>query len=71
MCLRLRPSRPAPASLEPLQGFITNPAGAAVVNAIRPIRQVVRGEDKIPRRYLVILPGTSDNHSAAVQVQRE
>ena len=58
-------------ALEPLQGFMTNSAGAAVVNAIGPIRQVVRGEDKIPRRYLVILPGTSDNHSAAVQVQRE
>jgi len=58
-------------ALEPLQGFMTNPAGAAIVNAIGPIRQVVRGEDKIPRRYLVILPGTSDNHGAAVQVQRE
>jgi YVTN family beta-propeller protein len=57
--------------LEPLQSFMTNPAGAAVVNAIGPIRQVVRGEDKIPRRYLVILPGTPDNHGAAVQVQRE
>jgi len=31
----------------------------------------VRGEDKIPRRYLVILPGTPDNHGAVVQVQRE
>jgi len=57
--------------LEPLQSFMTNPAGAAVVNAIGPIRQLVRGEDKIPRRYLVILPGTPDNHGAAVQVQRE
>ena len=57
--------------LEPLQGFMTNPAGAAVVNAIGPIRQVVRGEDKTPRRYLVILPGTPDNHGAAVQVQRK
>ena len=42
--------------LEPLQGFMTNPAGAAIVNTIGPIRQLVRGEDKIPRRYLVILP---------------
>jgi YVTN family beta-propeller protein len=42
-----------------------------IVNAIGPIRQVVRGEDKIPRRYLVILPGTPDNHGAAAQVQRE
>src|SRR6202045_1910736 len=43
--------------LEPLQGFMTNPAGAAIVNAIGPVRQLVRGGDKIPRRYLVILPG--------------
>jgi YVTN family beta-propeller protein len=57
--------------LEPLQSFMTNPAGAAVVNTIGPIRQVVRGEDNIPRRYLVILPGTPDNHGAAVQVQSE
>ena len=58
-------------ALEPLQGFITNPAGAAIVNAIGPIRQVVRGEDKIPRRYLVIVPGTPDTHGAPVQVQSE
>jgi YVTN family beta-propeller protein len=57
--------------LEPLQSFMANPAGAAVVNAIGPIRQLVRGGDKIPRRYLVILSGTPDNHGAAVQVQRE
>ena len=42
--------------------------GAAVVSAIRPIRQLVRGEDKAPRRYLVILPGTPDTHGAPVQV---
>jgi hypothetical protein len=58
-------------ALEPLQGFMTNPAGAAIVNAIGPIRQLVRGEDKIPRRYLVILPGTPDEHGAVVQVQKE
>jgi YVTN family beta-propeller protein len=57
--------------LEPLQGFMTNPAGAAIVNTIGPIRQVVRGEEKIPRRYLVILPGKVDDHRAAVQVQME
>jgi len=57
--------------LEPLQGFMTNPAGAAVVSAIGPIRQLVRGGDKAPRRYLVILPGTPDTHGAPVQVQRE
>jgi len=58
-------------AIEPLQGFMTNPAGAAVVNTIGPIRQLVRGEDKTPRRYLVILAGTPDNHGGAVQVQRE
>jgi hypothetical protein len=57
--------------LELPQGFMTNPAGPAVVNAIGPIRQLLRGEDKAPRRYLVILPGTPDTHGAPVQVQRE
>jgi YVTN family beta-propeller protein len=58
-------------ALEPLQGFMTNPAGAAIVNAIGPIRQVVQGADQIVRRYLVIVPGTADDHGAAVQVQRQ
>jgi YVTN family beta-propeller protein len=57
--------------VQPLQGFMTNPAGAAVVNAIGPIRQLLHGEDKAPRRYLVIVPGTPDTHGAPVQVQRE
>src|SRR5262249_40548311 len=56
-------------ALQPLQGFMTNPAGAAVVNAIGPIRQLVRGEDKVPRRYLVIAPGTAGSLGAPVQVQ--
>jgi hypothetical protein len=58
-------------ALEPLQGFMTNPAGSAIVNAVGPIRQVVQGADEIPRRYLVIVPGTADDHGAAVQVQRQ
>ncbi|NDL65236.1 hypothetical protein [Acerihabitans arboris] len=29
-------------SLQPLSAFMTNPAGAAIVNAIGPIRQIVR-----------------------------
>jgi YVTN family beta-propeller protein len=57
--------------LEPLQGFMTNPAGAAIVNAVGPVRQLVRGEEETPRRYLVIVPGTADNHGAPLQVQRE
>jgi len=58
-------------TVQPLQGFMTNPAGAAVVNAIGPIRQLVRGEDKNPRHYLVIAPGTAEQHGAPVQVQAE
>jgi YVTN family beta-propeller protein len=57
--------------LQPLQGFMTNPAGAAIVNAIGPIRQLVRGEDKIQRRYLVIVPGTIGNLGAPVQAQAD
>ena len=57
--------------LQPLQGFITNPAGSAIVNAIGPIRQIVRGEDKAQRRYLVIAPGTVGSLGNAVQVQAE
>ncbi len=57
--------------LEPLQRFTTNPAGSAIVNAIGPIRQVVRGEDKAQRRYLVIAPGAADKYGPPVQVQME
>jgi YVTN family beta-propeller protein len=55
--------------LEPLSAFTTNPAGSAIVNAAGPIRQIVRGEDKIQRRYLVIAQGRADNPGAVVQVQ--
>jgi YVTN family beta-propeller protein len=58
-------------ALESLQAFMTNPAGSAIVNAIGPIRQVVQGADEIPRRYLVIVPGSAEDHGAAVQVQRQ
>jgi YVTN family beta-propeller protein len=58
-------------TLESLASFITNPAGAAIVNAIGPIRQVVQGDDEVRRRYLVIAPGTADEHGAPVQVQQE
>jgi hypothetical protein len=32
---------------------------------------VVQGADEIPRRYLVIVPGTANDHGAAVQVERQ
>ena len=58
-------------TLEPLSAFTTNPAGSAIVNAVGPIRQIVKGEDRSPRRYLVIVTGTPDKIGAAVQVQVE
>ena len=57
-------------TLEPLAGFMTNPAGASVVNALGPIRQIVQGGGATPRRYLVIASGTPDKPGAPVQVQR-
>jgi hypothetical protein len=60
-----------------MKGMAARPSGdvdadfVAMINAIGPIRQIVRGEDKIPRRYLVIAPGTVANFGEAVQVQLE
>jgi hypothetical protein len=56
-------------ALEPLSAFMTNPAGAAIVNAVGPIRQIVQGEAQAERRYLVIAAGTADKLGAPVQVQ--
>jgi YVTN family beta-propeller protein len=56
-------------ALESLAAFTANPAGAAIVNAVGPIRQLVRGQLEAERRYLVIAPGTPDQHGVPVQVQ--
>jgi YVTN family beta-propeller protein len=58
-------------ALESLAAFTTNPAGSAIVNALGPIRQVVQGEHKAERRYLVIASGTAHQHGAPIQVQAE
>ncbi|HTO54332.1 MAG TPA: hypothetical protein VMR50_13190 [Myxococcota bacterium] len=57
--------------LEPLAAFATNPAGGAIVSATGPIRQIVSAAAPAPRRYLVIAPGTPNEHGAPVQVQQE
>lgn len=57
-------------TLQPLAAFMTNPAGAAVVNAVGPIRQVVQGDAGPARRWLVIAPGTAAAPEGAVQVQQ-
>jgi hypothetical protein len=55
--------------LEPLAAFTTNPAGAAIVNAVGPIRQIVQSDVKAERRYLVIAPGTAEKPGTPVQMQ--
>ena len=57
--------------LQPLAAFTTNPAGSAIVNAIGPIRQLVRDAATAERRYLVISPGTAARHAEPVQVQAQ
>ena len=52
--------------LQSLANFATNPVGAAIVNAVGPIRQVVQGGDDVPRRYLVI---AGADGATVVQVQ--
>jgi YVTN family beta-propeller protein len=53
-----------------LAGFSTNPAGAAVVNAVGPIRQLVTADTLSQRRYLVIAPVRDGKPGAVVQLQR-
>jgi hypothetical protein len=67
--LALSPSASGSGPLEPLANFTTNPAGAAIVNAVGPIRQIVQTPDA-PRRYLVIAAGTAEQIGPVVQVQR-
>ncbi|WP_413992526.1 YncE family protein [Labrys okinawensis] len=58
-------------NVEPLASFMTNPAGAAIVNAVGPIRQIVQGDGKSARRYLVILAGDDAKTGKPVQIQAD
>lgn len=55
--------------MQPLAAFMSNPAGSAIVNAAGPIRQIVLGEAKTERRYLVIAEGTVAQPGKVVQLQ--
>jgi YVTN family beta-propeller protein len=55
--------------LETLAAFSTNPAGAAVVDAVGPIRQVVAPDAPSLRRYLVIAAAKDGQPGAPVQLQ--
>lgn len=62
-------------ALQALASFTANPAGAAIVNAIGPIRQIVQADRGADRRFLVIAPqatstsGTPGAPGKPVQVQ--
>jgi YVTN family beta-propeller protein len=56
-------------TLEVIASFMTNPAGAAIVNTVGPIRQIVQGEQQVPRRYLAIAEGHADKPGPIVQSQ--
>jgi len=56
-------------ALQPLASFATNSTGAAIVNAIGPIRQIVEVKASTMRRYLVIVAGTAAHPGEIAQVQ--
>jgi YVTN family beta-propeller protein len=57
-------------TLQPLASFTSNPAGAAIVNAVGAIRQQLFPAAGAQQRYLVIVPGTPSQFGPPVQVQR-
>jgi hypothetical protein len=58
-------------TLQALATFTTNPAGAAIVNAVGPIRQIVHEDAGAARRYLVIVAGSAAQPGKLVQIQAQ
>ncbi|RST26405.1 hypothetical protein HMF7854_15230 [Sphingomonas ginkgonis] len=58
-------------AVEPLANFMSNPAGAAIVNASGPIRQIVQGSAAAPRRFLAVAEVVNGAPGRIVQVQRD
>jgi YVTN family beta-propeller protein len=58
--------------IEPLAQFMTNPAGAQVVNAVGPIRQIIdpAAPTRDERRYLAILPLENGRPGQPAQLQQ-
>lgn len=67
--LALSASPDGSGDLQPLATFKANPAGASIVNAVGPIRQIVDGDHDAARRYLVIAQTTDGALGAPVQLQ--
>lgn len=56
-------------AFEPLSTFMTNPAGAAIVNGVGPIRQIVQNGQEVDRRYLLIAEGNAEWHGSLAQIE--
>ncbi len=58
--------------IEPVAQFMTNPAGAAIVNAVGPIRQIVdpTAQARDERRYLAVMTVENGKPGRPVQLQR-
>lgn len=56
--------------LEPIARFMGNPAGAAIVGAVGPLRKAVQGSAANAKRYLVIAPVVDDKPGTPIQIQR-
>lgn len=69
--LALAASPDGKGELQPVSNFMTNPAGAAVVNALGPIRQIVQNEKADTRRYLVIATASENGPGEVIQTQAD
>lgn len=67
--LGLAPNADGSGPIEALADFKSNAAGAAIVNSIGPIRQIVEPQAKATRRYLVIRAGSANAPGQLIQVQ--
>lgn len=58
--------------IEPIARFMTNPAGAQIVNAVGPIRQIVdpASAGSGERRYLTVMSVENEEAGPPVQVQQ-
>ena len=57
--------------IEPIARFMTNPAGAQIVNAVGPIRQIINPEEaREARRYLAVIAVENGKPGRLVQIQQ-
>jgi len=58
--------------IEPIAQFMTNPAGAQIVNAVGPIRQIVdpATQARDVRRYLVVITVENGKPGRPAQLQQ-